>query len=94
MSKIVFDYEVKITVEVEADWSPVSFPFVGPPSGGIGRVKAWATVLDSFDLLTKKRSYTKIDVWETLPLHIQEQIESEIYHNGRELDCEKLDRVD
>ena len=95
MSKIIFDYEAKLTIEVDAEWTPVQYPtFTGPARGGIGQIKAWISIAEAYNPLTKTTSYSKIDVWQSLPEHVQEKIENEIYYLGREQDAEKLDRVD
>lgn len=95
MSKIIFDYDVRMPLEIVAEWNTVEYPrFIGPATGGIGEIKAFVEVVESYDPIRKKACYTKIDIFHSLPEHIQEKIESEVYQQGREQDAEKLDRVD
>lgn len=95
MTKIVFDFEIKTEVTIQADWTTVQYPtFTGPAEGGIGKINAWLEVVTGYDPITKKPCYTNVDIWQSLPEHVQEKIEQEVYATGRDQDLETMGRVD
>lgn len=95
MSTIVFDFQISTEVTIQADWSTVHYPtLAGPCEGGIGKIHAWLDVVTGYDPRTKKPCYTKVDIWNSLPEHVQEKIESEVYAAGRDEDLEAMGRVD